>query len=80
MTVNECYPKQLGAIDFGYEKVDELTKFNVSLAFRNYDVTYYSLINPTTPPPPLPPNVGGPGGAPNYGGPNDPFAGDTRYA
>ena len=78
--VKECYPKNVGAIEYGYEKVDELTKFTVSLSFRDYEVTYYSPITTEAPPPALPPNVGGPGGAPSYGGPNDPDNQNFRYA
>jgi hypothetical protein len=36
----ECYPKNIGAIDYGFEKVDDLTRFSVSLAFRKYEVSY----------------------------------------
>tara|TARA_Y100000004_G_scaffold197025_1_gene269336 strand:- start:6856 stop:7554 length:699 start_codon:yes stop_codon:yes gene_type:complete len=83
VTARECYPKNMGAIDYGFEKVDDLTRVTISLAFRKYDVTYYTPLRtqstiPSTPS--LPPNIGGPGGAPSYGGPNAPGGDGTAFA
>jgi hypothetical protein len=83
VTARECYPKNLGAIDLGYEKVDDLTRFTVSLSFRKYDVTYFTAMSSqasTPDTPPTPPNIGGPGGAPSFGGPNSPGADGTAIA
>lgn len=38
----ECYPKNIGAIDYAFEKADDLTRFTVSLSFRRYEVSYTS--------------------------------------
>tara|TARA_Y100001938_G_C8033356_1_gene401936 strand:- start:296 stop:1006 length:711 start_codon:yes stop_codon:yes gene_type:complete len=81
----ECYPKNIGAIDLGYEKVDDLTRFTVSLAFRRYEISYAAPLGVTPQSSGnsglnLPDNIGGPGGAPSYGGPNAPGNGDTAIA